>query len=117
MGFSRQECWSEQPFFSPGDIPDSGIEPASPVSPTLAGLGPEKPLSVFLVLSQSPCFTELAIVLFGVHSLWNESGNESEIIASKSQSSSDESLCTSVAMRGGGGALPSAPSRFWLTER
>ena len=30
MGFSRQECWSVLPFSSPGDLPDSGIEPASP---------------------------------------------------------------------------------------
>ena len=29
MGFSRQEYWSGLPF-SPGDLPDSGIEPASP---------------------------------------------------------------------------------------
>ena len=35
MEFSRQECWGEQPFLSPGDIPDPGMEPASPVSPTL----------------------------------------------------------------------------------
>ena len=31
MGFSRQEYWSGSPFPSPGDIPDPGIEPASPV--------------------------------------------------------------------------------------
>ena len=30
MGFSRQECWSGLPFPSPGDLPDSGIEPGSP---------------------------------------------------------------------------------------
>ena len=30
MGFSRQECWSESPFPSPGDLPKSGIEPGSP---------------------------------------------------------------------------------------
>ena len=33
MGFSRQEYWSGLPFPSPGDLPDSGIEPKSPVSP------------------------------------------------------------------------------------
>ena len=27
MGFSRQEYWSGLPFPSPGDLPDSGIEP------------------------------------------------------------------------------------------
>ena len=30
MGFSRQEYWSELPFPSSGDLPDPGIEPASP---------------------------------------------------------------------------------------
>ena len=30
MGFSRQDYWSGLPFPSPGDLPDSGIEPASP---------------------------------------------------------------------------------------
>ena len=33
MGFSRQEYWSELPFPSPGNLPDTGIEF---VSPTLA---------------------------------------------------------------------------------
>ena len=37
MGFSRQEYWSGLPFPPPGDLPDSGIEPTSPVSPALAG--------------------------------------------------------------------------------
>ena len=30
IGFSRQEYWSGLPFPSPGDLPDPGIEPASP---------------------------------------------------------------------------------------
>ena len=30
VGFCRQEYWSGLPFPSPGDLPDSGIEPASP---------------------------------------------------------------------------------------
>ena len=30
MRFSRQEHWSRWPFPSPGDLPDPGIEPASP---------------------------------------------------------------------------------------
>jgi len=28
--FSKQEYWSGLPFLSPGDLPDSGIEPRSP---------------------------------------------------------------------------------------
>ena len=34
---SQQEYWSGLPFPSPGDLPDPGIKPASPVSPALAG--------------------------------------------------------------------------------
>ena len=30
MEFSRQEYWSGLPFPSPGDLPNSGIEPGSP---------------------------------------------------------------------------------------
>ena len=30
MGFSRQESWSRWPFPLPGDLPNPGIEPASP---------------------------------------------------------------------------------------
>ena len=30
MRFPRQEYWSRLPFFSPEDLSDSGIEPASP---------------------------------------------------------------------------------------
>ena len=37
MGFSRQEYWSGLPFPSPGDLPDPGIQPASPASPIWAG--------------------------------------------------------------------------------
>ena len=37
MEFSRQEYWIGLPFPTPGDLPDPGIEPVSPESPTLAG--------------------------------------------------------------------------------
>ena len=36
MGFSRQEYWSGLPFPPPGDLPNSGMEPASPIAPALA---------------------------------------------------------------------------------
>ena len=36
MEFSRQEYWSGLPFPTPGDLPDSGIEPTSLESPALA---------------------------------------------------------------------------------
>ena len=31
MGFPRQEYWSGVPFPTPGDLPDPGIELASPI--------------------------------------------------------------------------------------
>ena len=37
MGFSRQDYWSRLPCPPPRDLPDSGIEPTSLVSPALAG--------------------------------------------------------------------------------
>ena len=35
MGFLRQQSWIGLPFPLPGDLPDLGIEPKSPVSPVL----------------------------------------------------------------------------------
>ena len=37
MGSSRQECWSGLPCPPPGDLPHPGMEPASLMSPALAG--------------------------------------------------------------------------------
>ena len=37
MGFFRQEYWSWLPRPPPGDLPNPGIEPWSPVSPALTG--------------------------------------------------------------------------------
>ena len=37
MGFSRQDYWSRLPCPPPRDLPDSGTEPTSLVSPALAG--------------------------------------------------------------------------------
>ena len=37
MEFFRQEYWCGLPFPTPGDLPNPGIEPASLVSPSLAG--------------------------------------------------------------------------------
>ena len=36
MEFARQEYWSGLPFPTPGDLPEAGFEPASPVSPAVA---------------------------------------------------------------------------------
>ena len=35
IGFPRQEYWRELPFPPPGDLPDLGIEPESPVAPAV----------------------------------------------------------------------------------
>ena len=35
MELSRQEYWSRLPYLPPGDLPDPGIKPTSPVSPAL----------------------------------------------------------------------------------
>ena len=35
VGFSRQEYWSVLPCPPPGDLPDPGIQPESPVAPAL----------------------------------------------------------------------------------
>ena len=37
MEFSKKEYWSGLPFPIPGDLPDPGIEPTSPMFPSLAG--------------------------------------------------------------------------------
>ena len=37
LGFSRQEYWSGLPCPPPGDLPDPGIKPISPMPPALAG--------------------------------------------------------------------------------
>ena len=46
MGFSRQEYWSGLPFPSPGDLPDTEIEPRSPTfqADTLTSERPGKPI-------------------------------------------------------------------------
>ena len=46
MGFSRQEYWNGLPFPSPGDLPDPGIEPMSPVlqADALTSEPPGKPI-------------------------------------------------------------------------
>ena len=44
MGFSRQEYWSGLPCPSPGDLPDTGIEPESPA--LQADFLPSDPLCV-----------------------------------------------------------------------
>ena len=60
MGFSRQEYWSGLPFPSPGDLPDPGIKPRSPVlqADALASEPPGKPFRPALKHSSSPSIIE-----------------------------------------------------------
>ena len=62
MEFSRQEYWSGLPFPTPGDIPDLGIEPTSPVYPALASrfFTTEPP-------GKALASTDLFIVSVGLH--------------------------------------------------
>ena len=53
IGFSRQEYWNGEPFPSPGDLPDPGIEPSSP-APAGEFFIPEPPGKPCL-LSTSVC--------------------------------------------------------------
>ena len=48
MRFSRQECWSDLPFPSPGDFPYPGIEPWSPAlqADALPSEPPGKPMII-----------------------------------------------------------------------
>ena len=58
MEFPRQEYWSRLPFFSPGDLPDPGIEPRSPTlqADSLLSVPPENPQRVsWSVMSDSLC--------------------------------------------------------------
>ena len=52
MGFPGQEYWSGLPFPSPGDLPDPGIEPRSPVlqMDSLPSEPPGKPIDIYLLL-------------------------------------------------------------------
>jgi len=54
MGFSRHEYWSGLAFPSPGDLPDSGVEATTLMSPALAGRSlplapPGKPHAVLVL--------------------------------------------------------------------
>ena len=64
MDFSRQKYWSGLPFPSPGDLPDSGIEPRSPAlqAGSLPSEPPGKPnISVFV-----PCTVNFVLVYSNV---------------------------------------------------
>ena len=61
MGFSRQEYWIGLPFPSPGDLPESGIEPESPALQVDAL--PSKPPGKHIV-NYNFCHTEIQLLHF-----------------------------------------------------
>ena len=60
MGFFRQEYWRGLIFPPPGNLPDPGIEPTSPVSPALqADYLSSEPLGKPLILLIGSLFPEI----------------------------------------------------------
>ena len=59
MGFTQKERWSRLPFSPPGDLPNPGIEPASPK--TSAFQADSLPLSHGAVLSPSAVSNSLRL--------------------------------------------------------
>ena len=62
MGFSRQECWSGLPFPPAGDLPEPGIERASPALAT----GPPETLShhhpnLYILIYPRLCLSSLSL--------------------------------------------------------
>ena len=65
MGLSRQEYWNGLPFPPPGDLPNSGIKPKSPASPTLQAN------SLPLSHRENPPLSCLNLFIFGFLNLLN----------------------------------------------
>ena len=66
MGFPRQEYWSGLPFPSPGDLPNPGIKPTSPVwqadSLPLGHLGrPYSLYSYYKILTTVPMLYNISL--------------------------------------------------------
>ena len=57
MGFSRQEYWSGLPCPPPGDLPNPGTEPTSPVSPALQAD------SLPIETSGKPCILTISVLI------------------------------------------------------
>ena len=66
MEFSKQEYWSGLPFHSPGDLPNSGIEPKFPAwqlnSLPLSHRGEPKQIILYHDLSPECCLPVILIV-------------------------------------------------------
>ena len=72
MEFPRQEYWSGLPFPPPGDLPDPGIEPVSPLYVALAGgffvtsatWEAPHPLSIYISVAADPPPTSFLLIPF-----------------------------------------------------
>ena len=90
MGFSRQEYLSGLPFPSPGDLPDSGIEPASPVSLALQASS----------LPLSPCYSRMdpesnRTDLLMKWGLWRHTRTRRDAACEHNHEGRSDALCTS----------------------
>ena len=74
MEFSRQECWNELPFPTPGDLPNPGNEHASSVSPELTGkfvitIPPGTSKFAYIFSPSTSCIFVWSVVSFAVQKL------------------------------------------------
>ena len=76
MGFSRQRYWSRLPFPSPGELPDPGIEPWSPILQADSTI-----LATRMNQSESESRSVMSDSLWhrGLYSPWNSPGQSTGI--------------------------------------
>ena len=65
MGFSRQEYWNGLPFSSPGDLPNPGIKPGSPVYRLSHQGSPRNLTNFFLHDLKSPILDQWLLIFIG----------------------------------------------------
>ena len=75
MEFSLEAYWSGLPFPSPGDLPDTGIEPGSPAlqADSLPSESPGKPRYIYIYIS-------LVVVVVSHLGPFSETGMHLEIV-------------------------------------
>ena len=96
MGFSRQEYWSGLPCPSPGDLPNSGIEPASLRSLALAG----RFFTTSAILSAPrPDTTTLSTCSKGRNSMGRSNAPIQAMSTSSLRAQTGPILCSSLSLR------------------
>ena len=87
LGFPRQEYWSGLPFPSPGDLPNSGIEPMSPAlagrSFTAEPAGKPGQVYALLYICALPCWLAFVLTLL-LSSLADLSPVQADLLATVS---------------------------------